>query len=273
MKNLLFSLLAIITLISCRNSDFETSKSEDGQFGFSFSRNNDFQPSIINEKNTINLNLSTNYDFSSIKTYFKYSNNLAGTLKFNGVTVNPNNQYQFTQKNNVFEYTGSAIGTHEVKFDYFNEKGITKTDDIKLVYDSSKVSFQGGQAANILFKTNISGGWTQLKIHGINRFFKASTTGGGVKIKKIIYKLKFDTKNPYNNTVTNYEKIYIQDVQNGSNTIQANLSDVFSTNDALVTSFSGYNIIIENIILNIQVVNSDDAKKSVDVASSYSFVP
>lgn len=275
MKNIIFILLTGFLLISCRNGEYEESKGEGGQFGFSISRNNDFQPGVVNEKKTINLNLTTNYDFSSLKTFFKYSNNATGVLKLNGVTVNPNNEYQLTQKNNIFEYTGGSVGNHDLNFNYYNEKSISKNDVIKLVYDSAKVSFQGGQSANILFKGNISGNSTQLKLVGINRFFKASTTGETIKIWKVKYTLDFDTRNPYNNSITHWTRDFTEQLpaNYNSSTYQTNFSDVFSTNDNLITTFQGINIIIENLKLKIEVINSTGNKKDVLINSSYSLVP
>lgn len=150
MKNIFFILLtcfSIFSLNSCRE-DGEWGNENGGQFGFTIERDATFIEKAVGETNQLKFNIKPSYDFASIKTSFKFTTSLNGTLKLNGETLVANQEYTFTTKNNIFEYIGNVAGTHKIQFNVKNSKGATKVEDFELKYSVSEFThtFTGGQA-------------------------------------------------------------------------------------------------------------------------------
>lgn len=150
MKKIFFLICSVLFLFvfnSCRE-DGEWDNNNGGQFGFTIERDEDFIEKAIGEENQLKFNINPSYDFASIKTSFKFTTNLNGTLKLNGETLIANKEYIFTTKENIFEYNGSVAGTHELKISVKNEKGASKEEEFELKYAVSEFShtFTGGTA-------------------------------------------------------------------------------------------------------------------------------
>ena len=142
MKNIFFILLtcfSIFSLNSCRE-DGEWGNENGGQFGFTIERDATFIEKAVGETNQLKFNIKPSYDFASIKTSFKFTTNLNGTLKLNGQTLVANQEYNFTSKENIFEYVGNVAGNHELKISVKNEKGASKEEDFTLPYSISDFS-------------------------------------------------------------------------------------------------------------------------------------
>ncbi|RNA63936.1 hypothetical protein D1631_00045 [Chryseobacterium nematophagum] len=151
MKKYLFILLTALGAIffnSCaKDGDWEDGRTG-GQFGFTIERDDNFIEKGIGEVNQLKFNIQTNYDFSMIKTSFKYTTSLNGSLKLNGQLLNANQEYNFTSKNNIFEYIGNVSGTHNLKFTVKNSKGSSKEEEFSLPYSISEFThtYTGGTA-------------------------------------------------------------------------------------------------------------------------------
>lgn len=148
MKNIFFILLtcfSIFSLNSCRE-DGEWGNENGGQFGFTIERDATFIEKAVGETNQLKFNIKPSYDFASIKTSFKFTTSLNGTLKLNGETLVANQEYTFTAKDNIFEYIGIVAGTHDLKISVKNEKGASKEEEFSLPYAISEFSHtqQGG---------------------------------------------------------------------------------------------------------------------------------
>lgn len=148
MKNIFFILLtcfSIFSLNSCRE-DGEWGNENGGQFGFTIERDATFIEKAVGETNQLKFNIKPSYDFASIKTSFKFTTNLNGTLKLNGETLVVNQEYTFESKDNIFEYVGNVVGSHNLKISVKNEKGASKEEEFELKYTLSEFShtFTGG---------------------------------------------------------------------------------------------------------------------------------
>ncbi|AZB02426.1 hypothetical protein EG359_22470 (plasmid) [Chryseobacterium joostei] len=140
--------LTVVSIQSCsQDGDWEET-TNGGQFGFSIERDTYFIEKAIGEQNQIKFNIKPNYKFETLKTTFKFTSNLTGTLKLNGVVLNPNQEYTFTEQNNTFEYTGTVAGDHIIKFSVKNEKGTSKDEEFSLKYGLSEFAhtYIGGTA-------------------------------------------------------------------------------------------------------------------------------
>lgn len=150
MKNIFFILLtcfSIFSLNSCRE-DGEWGNENGGQFGFTIDRDATFIEKAVGETNQLKFNIKPSYDFSSIKTSFKFTTNLNGTLKLDGKTLIANQEYTFESKDNIFEYVGNVAGTHELKISVKNVKGASKEEEFELKYSVSEFThtYTGGTA-------------------------------------------------------------------------------------------------------------------------------
>ena len=148
MKKIFFIFLSFIcalSLNSCRE-DGDWGNDNGGQFGFTIERDATFIEKAVGESNQLKFNIKPSFDFASIKTSFKFTTNLNGTLKLNGQTLVANQEYNFTSKENIFEYVGNVAGNHELKISVKNEKGASKEEDFTLPYSISEFThtYTGG---------------------------------------------------------------------------------------------------------------------------------
>nr|WP_181715788.1 hypothetical protein [Chryseobacterium sp.]QJS06473.1 hypothetical protein [Chryseobacterium sp.] len=142
---LVFAVLYLFTLNSCRE-DGDWGNGNGSQFGFSIERDNNFIEKAVGETNQLKFNVQPSYDFESIKTSFKFTTSLNGTLKLNGELLTANQEYNFTTEENIFEYVGNVSGIHELKIVVKNEKGVSKEEVFSLPYSVSEFShtYSGG---------------------------------------------------------------------------------------------------------------------------------
>ena len=181
MKNIFFILLAffsVLSLNSCRE-DGDWGNENGGQFGFTIDRDADFIEKGLGESNQLKFNINPSYDFASIKTSFKFTTNLNGTLKLNGETLNANQEYTFTTKDNIFEYIGNTSGTHELKISVKNDKGGSKEEEFKLKYSISEFTLVTAGGAGTLYQ-----GEATVYNHKITPSNPGQATG---------YQIRFDT--------------------------------------------------------------------------------
>lgn len=148
MKKIFFIFLSFIcalSLNSCRE-DGDWGNDNGGQFGFTIERDATFIEKAVGESNQLKFNIKPSFDFASIKTSFKFTTNLNGTLKLNGQTLVANQEYNFTSKENIFEYVGNVAGNHELKISVKNEKGASKEEVFTLPYSISEFThtYTGG---------------------------------------------------------------------------------------------------------------------------------
>ncbi|PWN59582.1 TraQ conjugal transfer family protein [Chryseobacterium oncorhynchi] len=172
--------LTVFSIQSC-SEDGDWENTNGGQFGFSIVRDTDFIEKAVGETNQFKFNLVTNYNFSSLDTKFKFTTNLSGVLKLNGVVLVPNKEYTFTNKDNVFEYTGNAAGSHTVNITVSNSKGASKEEKMEFKYEISDfaLTFVGGTA-------DIYQGDETTYIHKITPSNPQNASG---------YEVRFDTYN------------------------------------------------------------------------------
>ena len=142
---IILSLFSILLFNSCRE-DGEWGNDNAGQFGFTIERDNNFIEKAVGEINQLKFNVRSSYDFQSIKTSFKFTTNLNGTLKLNGELLTANQEYNFTTEENIFEYVGNVSGVHELKIVVKNGKGVSKEEVFSLPYSVSEFShtYNGG---------------------------------------------------------------------------------------------------------------------------------
>lgn len=142
---IILSFFCILLFNSCRE-DGEWGNDNAGQFGFTIERDNNFIEKAVGEINQLKFNIRPSYDFQSIKTSFKFTTNLNGTLKLNGELLTANQEYNFTTEENIFEYVGNVSGVHELKIVVKNGKGVSKEEIFSLPYSVSEFShtYNGG---------------------------------------------------------------------------------------------------------------------------------
>lgn len=142
---IILSFFSILLFNSCRE-DGDWGNDNEGQFGFTIERDNNFIEKAVGEINQLKFNVRPSYDFQSIKTSFKFTTNLNGTLKLNGETLAANQEYTFESKDNIFEYVGNVVGSHNLKISVKNEKGVSKEEEFELKYSVSEFThtFTGG---------------------------------------------------------------------------------------------------------------------------------
>lgn len=142
---IILSLFSIMIFNSCRE-DGDWGKDNAEQFGFTIERDNNFIEKAVGEINQLKFNVRPSYDFQSIKTSFKFTTNLNGTLKLNGELLTANQEYNFTTEENIFEYVGNVSGIHELKVIVKNGKGMSKEEVFSLPYSVSEFShtYNGG---------------------------------------------------------------------------------------------------------------------------------
>jgi len=136
MKKIFYVLCSVLILVlmnACRE-DGEWGNNNGGQFGFTIERDEEFIEKAVGEENQLKFNIKPNYDFSAVKTSFKFTTNLNGVLELNGEVLKPNQEYAFKEENNIFKYTGNVSGTHELKINVKNEKGASKEEVFSLPY-------------------------------------------------------------------------------------------------------------------------------------------
>lgn len=148
MKKIFFlicSVLFLLALDSCRE-DGEWSNNNGGQFGFTIERDEDFIEKAIGEENQLKFNIVPNYDFTTVKTVFKFTTSLNGVLKLNDEVLQPNQEYTFAVEKNIFQYRGNVSGTHELKISVKNDKGASKEELFSMPYAVSDFThtFDGG---------------------------------------------------------------------------------------------------------------------------------
>lgn len=150
MKKLFLLLVAFtfVILNSCREDGDWQDGNNTGQFGFSIERDNNFIEKSVGESNDLKFNIVPNYDFSTVKTTFKFTTNLNGVLKLNGEVLTANQEYTFSSKNNTFEYVGNVSGTHKLSISVKNDKGASTVEDFELKYSVSEFThtYTGGTA-------------------------------------------------------------------------------------------------------------------------------
>lgn len=262
MKNFLLALLAIILLIpvSCREAgEFSSERdSGGGQFGFTVVKDQNFPETFVGDETNINFKVVPNYDFATIKTYFKFGNSLSGTLKLNDQIVTPNQQYEFTATDNVFSYIGDEQGDHTLQFEVFNEKGISQQHTISMNLRNPKISFDGIPTANIIFAHQIvppSGGVPGgLKIYQkhLNRNFKLKSEGTS-SITYVTYNVSYEITAPGNSSIP-VNKQYTHSVP--PNTNQIEITSDYGTNNELVGMVYGWNYAIANKKVIIEANNN-----------------
>lgn len=144
---IILSLFSILLFNSCRE-DGDWGKDNDGQFGFTIERDDNFIEKSVGETNQLKFNIKTNYDFASVPTTFKFTTNLNGVLSLNGKTLIANQEYAFSTNDNIFEYVGNVAGTHQLKIIVKNSKGASKEEEFELKYGVSEFShtYTGGTA-------------------------------------------------------------------------------------------------------------------------------
>ncbi len=136
MKKIFYVLCSVLVLVlmnACRE-DGEWGNNNGGQFGFAIERDEEFIEKAVGEENQLKFNIKPNYDFSTVKTSFKFTTNLNGVLELNGEVLKPNQEYAFKEEENIFKYTGNVSGTHEIKINVKNEKGASKEEVFSLPY-------------------------------------------------------------------------------------------------------------------------------------------
>lgn len=134
---ILFSFVLILTVNSCRE-DGEWGNDNGGQFGFTIERDNEFIEKAVGEENQLKFNIKPNYNFSTVKTVFKFTTNLNGVLQLNGEVLKPNQEYTFSTEQNIFKYVGNVSGSHELKINVKNDKGASKEEIFLLPYAVSE---------------------------------------------------------------------------------------------------------------------------------------
>lgn len=121
---------------------------KDATFPFTIDRDESFNELSIGEENNIKFNIVSDYDFSSIPIYVKFTNTSNGVLTLAGQELTPNQEYQLQNKNNIFKYIGNEQGTHKLKFYVRNSKEYTQEEEFKLPYAVSDFTHtkEGGNA-------------------------------------------------------------------------------------------------------------------------------
>lgn len=144
---IILSLFSILLFNSCRE-DGDWGNDNEGQFGFTIERDDNFIEKSVGETNQLKFNIKTNYDFESVPTTFKFTTNLNGVLSLNGKTLIANQEYTFSTNDNIFEYVGNVAGTHQLKINVKNSKGASKEEEFELKYGVSEFShtYTGGTA-------------------------------------------------------------------------------------------------------------------------------
>ena len=142
---IILSLFSFILFNSCRE-DGDWGIDNQGQFGFTIERDNNFIEKAVGEINQLKFNVQPSYDFQSIKTSFKFTTSLNGILKLNGELLTANQEYDFAAEENIFEYVGNVSGIHELKIVVKNGKGTSKEEGFSLPYSISDFShtYNGG---------------------------------------------------------------------------------------------------------------------------------
>lgn len=212
MKNIFFILLSffsVLSLNSCRE-DGEWGNENGGQFGFTIERDKDFIEKGVGEENQLKFNIKPSYDFSSIKTIFKYTTDKNGTLSINGESLIANKEYEFKDQNNIFKYIGLEQGQHNLKISVKNEKGASKEEEFELKYAISD------------FTVNSSNPTTEIYQGRDAEYIVKITPSNPTNING--YKIKFDsyTTNPnskiyFNNqtaTIGTFYDINPSEIQN-----------------------------------------------------------
>lgn len=259
-KSFLIILSALLCFFnSCRETeDFGATENQGGQFGFSVLKDQNFPETFVGDETAINFKIVPNYDFTSIKTYFKFGTTQNGTLKFNDQIVSPNNQYEFTSSDNVFKYIGDVEGDHTINFEVYNEKGVSQAHTISVDLRNPKVSFVTTPIGNIMFSHSIipasSGFPGGLKIfqNYFSRNFKVKTEGSS-SITHITYSLSYEITAPGNNSFS-VTKNYSELLPPNTNEIEVNGN--FNTNSEFLGTVMGWSYFAQNKKIEIEVFNN-----------------
>lgn len=279
MKKLLLLLLCSMFIFSCRE-DYGNAKNENGggtsttgQFGFTVQRDINFVEQPVGTVNNLTFNIQPNYDYSAIQTYFKFSKNLDGVLKLNGLILNPNIEYQLNNKDNVFEYKGNEIGEHIINFDVYNSKGVHRTETFNLVYKAPVVTFVGTPTGKVNFKYSlVNTNPIQMKVYqyGFKRTMKVQT-GGNAYLTHAIYTLQYSNKTTIS-PEQSYTRTYTQ-IFNGTPQVYEANDEFFDTNTELIRIVQGTDYQFFNKSLKIEVFNSLGTSASVTIEPTYTMQP
>lgn len=264
MKKILLLLFgAFLVLCACRTNEGWENDSQDAPFDFKIERDVNFQPKPVNSTFAINFKVNPNYEYSSIKTFIKFSQNLPGQIKLNGTTVIANQQYQLLSPINVIEYTGSIEGTHKLKLDVYNEKNVEKEDEISLVFGATQIQFVGGAMGTLKFKGEFTGQSTystKYFFKGFNSFYRVKTTNAN--LQKIVFNVKFTIKKapPHTNPEPQtFERTYTKIFTNPTNDYTATDEWTDASNEFLKLYSGYYPAQIVDTELKMTAYNSDGA--------------
>lgn len=147
MKKILYLFTAVLIAFTFSCQEDGDWVKDNSLFGITIEAEKDFIEKSVGEIDQIELNVKTTYNFSTIKTYFKYKTDLNGVLKLDDKVLEPNVRYELEKPNNTFEYIGNEAGVHNVKIEVENDREQKASEEFKLTYSVSDftVSQIGGE--------------------------------------------------------------------------------------------------------------------------------
>lgn len=272
MKKILLILLGTFLIFTaCRSNEDWNNSSENAPFDFKVQRDQNFQPKPVNSTFTINYEILPNYNFSSIKTFIKFSQNLPGQIKLNGTIVIANQNYQLLSTGNVIQYTGTVEGTHTLKIEVTNEKNIAKEDEISLVFGATQIEFVGGATGILKFKGEFGGQAnynTKYFFKGFNSYYRVKTANSN--IQKIVFTVKFTIRKapPNNPDEKTFERVYTKTFPNPTSDYTSS-NDWMDANNEFLKLYSGhFPAQIIDSELNIKAFNTDGASAEYTTSPS-----
>lgn len=267
-------------IFSCRE-DYGNAKNENGggspatgQFGFTVQRDINFAEQPVGTTNNLTFNIQPNYDYSAIQTFFKFSKNLTGTLKLNGMVLTPNTEYQLISKNNVFEYVGDEVGEHIINYTVYNSKGVQRTETFNLVYKAPAINFVGTPTGKIQFKVLlIPGNPIQMKIYqyGFYRTFKVQTEGSAY-ISNIKYTLEYSNKTDIAGSEQTFTRTY-NEILTGNQQVYEINNAFFDTNTEMIRIVQGTSYQTFNKSIKIEAFNSLGTSTSITFEPNTGTIP
>lgn len=153
MKKLFYLCIVMLSLGTIINSCRDNSEIDVNQgFTFKVERDVDFVEKALREVNNIKFNVITDYDFSKVPHFFKFTTNGQGSLSLNGERLEPNKEYSLKTYNNNFEYIGNEQGVHTLKIIVRNDRGHSKTEEFSLSYGISDFTISVVEPANQIYQ-------------------------------------------------------------------------------------------------------------------------